>query len=173
MEKCHASTSTLTKVYRWFLDCRWAGWRGQQGDRSGVLLNRTSMKVRVLAQVGGNGVPHDCCLVSANTFKDAPHDLLTVASSERWRIVKEHHKIWKFGDFSYSDTKCGYAWGTWCWAHTWTFHVWEIHWMFLSTTWLTCQTPGISGGLLDSIFILISRPRKLCMSSHCRAQAEE
>lgn len=41
------------------------------------------MKVRVLAQVGGNGVPHDCCLVSANTFKDAPHDLLTVASSER------------------------------------------------------------------------------------------
>lgn len=89
---------------------------------------------------------------------------------QRWRLVKEHATIWKFGNFSHSVTQRGYAWGTWRGTPVWAFHKGEIHWTLLRTTWPVYQTPRVSNTsaylwslsdsrLHDSIFILLSRPR--------------
>lgn len=155
------------------------------------------MERRVLWQLSGNGAPHHWCLVSTNTFKYTPHDLLASwemniyilyifvrdeeqsafqvvnITRERWKTVKEHCKIWKFEAFSYSDAKCRQAWARGVelvFAH----FMCEIYTgRFYQPPGLGGQTLNVSGGLHDAIFIWISRPCKWCMSSHSRVQAKE
>lgn len=161
VEKCRTLTSAFTRLSSWLLDSHWAVWKtGGETTQGSCETDRWNWGWQsgwVVTVVSVSG------FWFLQTFSSRPLaiDLSLNITCEWRRMFTKHCKIWKFGDFSHSKTKCGWAWGTWCWAHVWTFQMREVRWVFLSASWLVSQTPSIHGGLHDLLFILISWPHRL------------